>query len=198
MMKTYDGIKKHFPRTAVLLGVLTLLFSMPAFAHCDSYDGPLIQDAQSALENENVALVMKWIDPTHEAEISDLFDKTIAQKGKDPEIYSIVEKHFLETLVRLHRETENAPYTGLKPAGSTTPIIVMADASIANSDVNTLLDNLGHHIQAVIAEKHEKVTTLAKVKDNSVSQGRAYVAAYVDYTHTLEAIEAVLAHGGHH
>ena len=39
---------------------------------------------------------------------------------------------------------------------------------------------------------------LEKVKDNSVAEGRAYVSAYVDYTHTLEAFEAVLAHGSAH
>lgn len=40
---------------------------------------------------------------------------------------------------------------------------------------------------------------LEKVKDNSVTEGRAYVAAYVDYTHTLEALETVLSHqSGHH
>ncbi len=32
----------------------------------------------------------------------------------------------------------------------------------------------------------------------SVVEGRAYVVAYVDFTHTLEGIEAVMAHGGHH
>jgi len=68
--------------------------------------------------------------------------------------------HLKCLLVRLHRETQGAAYTGLMPAGSATPIVQMAD--------------------------------------NSVAQGRAYVVAYVDYTHTLEAIEAVLAHGGHH
>ncbi len=197
-MKIFDGTKKHLGGKLVLVGLLTLMFGMPTFAHCDSYDGPVIQDALKALENENVELVLKWIEPDQEAEITNLFDKTVALKGKDSDIYNIVEKHFLETLVRLHRETEGAPFTGLKPAGSTTPMVRMADMSIENSDVGTLLDNLGSHIRAVIAEKHEKVTTLAQAQNNSVSQGRAYVEAYVDYTHTLEAIEAVLAHGGHH
>ncbi|HNR27095.1 MAG TPA: DUF6448 family protein [Bacteroidales bacterium] len=57
---------------------------------------------------------------------------------------------------------------------------------------------LRDHISRVITEKYEKVAELSKVKDLSVEQGRAYVDAYVDYTHTLEAIEAVIAHGEHH
>ena len=53
-------------------------------------------------------------------------------KSGDQEIYKIVEKHFFETLVRLHRETEGEPYTGLKPAGSTSKIVQMADNSIVS------------------------------------------------------------------
>ena len=37
---------------------------------------------------------------------------------------------------------------------------------------------------------------LSETKDNSVEQGRAYVEAYVEYTHTLEALEQIL-HGSH-
>lgn len=197
-MKTNNKFKGVFGKAAFLLTILMLMFTVPTYAHCDSYDGPVIQDAYKALEKEDVRFVMKWIETKHEAEITNLFNKTVGLKNKDVEIYSIVEKHFLETLVRHHRETEGAPYTGLKPAGSTAPIVQMADNSIENQDVKTLLTNLGNHIQEVIAEKYEKVAALSKVKDNSVAEGRAYVAAYVDYTHTLEGIEAVLAHGGHH
>ena len=197
-MKTLKEIKKSIVKATIVLGAFLLLFSMPTYAHCDSYDGPVIQDAYKALEKEDVSYIMKWIVKDQEAEVESLFNKTVGLKNKDAEIYGIIEKHFLETLVRLHRETEGAAYTGLKPAGSTTPIVQMADNSIANKEVSTLLNNLGEHIQAVITEKYEKVAALSKVKDNSVAEGRAYVVAYVDYTHTLEAIEAVMEHGGHH
>lgn len=197
-MKTLKEIKKSIAKATIVLGAFLLLFSMPTYAHCDSYDGPVIQDAYKALEKGDVSYVMKWIVKDQEAEIESLFNKTVGLKNKDAEIYGIIEKHFLETLVRLHRETEGAAYTGLKPAGSTTSIVQMADNSIANKEVKTLLTNLGEHIQAVITEKYEKVAALSKVKDNSVAEGRAYVVAYVDYTHTLEAIEAVMEHGGHH
>lgn len=197
-MKTLQQISNSFSKTSMILGLLFLLISIPAFAHCDSYDGPVIKDAIKALEKENVNFVKKWIEPQQEAEIIKLFNKTVSLKNKDAEIYSLVEKHFFETLVRYHRETEGAPYTGLKPAGSTEPIIQMADTSIASSNVKTLLNNLGNHIQKVITEKYEKVAALSTVKDHSVAEGRAYVAAYVDYTHTLEALEKVMSHGAAH
>lgn len=197
-MKTLQQIKNSFSKTSMILGILFLFVSIPAFAHCDSYDGPVIKDAYKALENKEVSYVLKWIDKEQESEIKNLFNKTVALKGGDAEIYKIIEKHFLETLVRLHRETEGEPYTGLKPAGSTAPIVQMADNSIVNKESKTLLTNLGKHIDAVITEKYNKVAALSKVKDYSVAEGRAYVKAYVDYTHTLEGIEAVMAHGGHH
>ena len=197
-MKTLQQISNSFSKTRMILGLLFLLISIPAFAHCDSYDGPVIKDAIKALEKENVNFVKKWIEPQQEAEIIKLFNKTVSLKNKDAEIYSLVEKHFFETLVRYHRETEGAPYTGLKPAGSTEPIIQMADNSLASSNVKTLLHNLGNHIQKVITEKYEKVAALSTVKDHSVAEGRAYVAAYVDYTHTLEALEKVMSHGAAH
>lgn len=191
-------MKNGFMKIAFLFGLALFAFSTPTFAHCDSYDGPVIQDAFKALEKEDVSYVMKWILEEQEAEIENLFDKTISLKKADAEIYSIVEKHFLETLVRLHREMEGAPYTGLKPAGSMTPFVQMADESIEKGEVKTVIKNLNHHIQETLAEKFAKVNALSKTKDNSVAQGRAYVEAYVDYTHTLEGIEAVLEHGGHH
>ena len=46
----------------ILFGSLLMLFgTLPASAHCDSYDGPVIKDASKALETNNVNLVLKWI-----------------------------------------------------------------------------------------------------------------------------------------
>ena len=191
-------VNRLFGKAGLLLGIVMMLISLPAQAHCDSYDGPVIQDALKALEHNDVNLVMKWIDAEHEAEISSLFSKTVNLKGQDQEVYEIVEKHFLETLVRLHREGEGAPFTGLKPAGSATHLVQMADASIAQNSIEGLLSKLTNHLEKDLSDKYQKVMELHKVKDNSAEQGRAYVAAYVDYTHTLEGIEHILAHGGHH
>ena len=199
-MKTKEMNFKTVKRFFSVLFVTTMLFfvSAPAFAHCDSYDGPVIKDAVKALETNNVNLVYKWITAEQEKEIGDLFNKTYNLKKGDKEIYSIVEKHFLETLVRLHRETEGAPYTGLKPAGTTKQIVVLSDKAIENHDIDNLLTQLNGHIASVIKEKYHKVETLGKVKDNSAEQGRAYVEAYVDYTHSLEALHDILEHGGGH
>lgn len=178
--------------TLLLMTVINLSFT---YAHCDSYDGPVIKEALQALEDNNVTLILKWINEDQEEEITDLFQKTQSLRSGDTEIYAIVEKHFLETLVRLHRETEGEPFTGLKPAGSVEPIISMADESLVSGDFNYLSKQLTAHITQVLKEKHKTALELSRVKDDSVEQGRAYVAAYVAYTHTLEGIHNMLTHG---
>jgi hypothetical protein len=181
--------------TVVLLMVLTVFVGIPAMAHCDSFDGPVIKDAQKAFKTNDVNMVLKWVNHEQEQEIISLFRKTYNLKNGDKKVYGIVEKHFLETLVRLHRETENAPYTGLKPSGSTKMIVQLGDAAIAEGSVDDLAGKLNNHIEQVVRKKYNRVASLKKVKDDSVGLGREYVEAYVDYTHTLEAIHNILEHG---
>jgi len=187
---------------SLLLGFAFMIASISGFAHCDSYDGPVIKDALRALDQNNVQLVLKWIDPQQEKEVISLFNKTYSLKDGNQEVYSIVEKHFFENLVRLHRETEGEPYTGLKPAGSMTPLIAMSDKSIATGNVEEVITPVTTHLEQILRERFAKVAKLSKTKDNSVAQGRAYVEAYVQYTHTLEALEHLLhgslSHGGGH
>ena len=184
---------------AILLSAILISISGPLFAHCDSYDGPVIKDALSALQNNNVTLILKWVDPKDEKEMVDLFNKTYALRSGDKEIYDIVEKHFLETLVRLHRESEGQPFTGLKAAGNTPAIIKLTDNALEMENVDDLLSKLDAHIESVVREKYDRVIMLEKTKDENLEDGREYVEAYVDYTHTLEAIHSILVSGaGHH
>jgi hypothetical protein len=179
----------------LLLSSFILIFTNTASAHCDSYDGPVIKDAEKALETNNVNLVLKWVSKEQEKEITPLFQKTYELQNGDKQVYEIVRKHFFESLVRLHRETEGAPYTGLKPAGTTKPIIQMTDKALNENNVDDFLQKLNNHIDKVVREKFNKVSELNKVKDDSVEKGREFVAAYVDYTHTVEAIHDIIEHG---
>ncbi len=182
---------------AILFCALWLL-PQQSFAHCDSYDGPVVKDALKALEMRSPVLVFKWINQEQEKEITELFNKTLQYKNKDAKVYELLKKHFLETLVRLHRETEGEPFTGLKPAGNIKPIIQKTDAALENQEIDSFLTEFGGDLQKVIREKYNKVAELKLVKDNSVEQGRAFVAAYVDYTHSIEALHEILEHGAHH
>ena len=181
-----------------LIAIFSLISIQPASAHCDSFDGPALKDAARALETNNVDLILKWISVDMEAEVVPLFHKTYSLRNGDPEVYEIVKKHFYETLVRLHREMEGAPFTGLKAAGTTAPITVMSDKALQTGDFDSLLKALNKHVNAQLQEQYEKVAALYKVKDNSAEEGRKFVAAYVDYTHSIEAVHDILSgEGGH-
>ncbi|MBN1650334.1 MAG: hypothetical protein JW857_03330 [Bacteroidales bacterium] len=195
--------KLNFKVIATLFFSIFFLSANLSFAHCDSYDGPVIKDAVKALETNNVNIILKWVEQEDEGEITNLFNKTYKLRNGDKEIYQIVEKYFFETLVRIHRAGEGAPYTGLKPAGNTSQIVKMADHAIETGDIDDLTSKFTAHIEKVVKEKYNKLMELSKVQSESLEKGRAYVAAYVDYTHTLEAIHAPLehaaaAHAEHH
>ena len=199
-LKNNVSERNPFKAKLFVVVIISLMFALPfsSLAHCDSYDGPVIKEAYKALETNNVSLVLKWISKEQEQEIISLFNKTSKLKSGDKEIYQIVEKHFLETLVRLHRETEGAPYTGLKPAGSTKKIVVLSDKAIDSTSADDLVGKLNGHVEKVVREKYNLVSALNIEKDISAEKGREFVKAYVDYTHTLEAIHGILESGGGH
>ena len=184
--------------TLSLIAFFSILSMQPASAHCDSFDGPALKDAEKALETNNVDLILKWINADMEDEVVPLFHKTYSLRNGDKEIYEIVKKHFYETFVRLHREMEGATFTGLKPAGSVAPITMMSDKALETGDFDSLLKALNNHINGVLQEKFDNTEALYKVKDNSVEEGRKYVEAYVDYTHSVEAVHDILLGGGDH
>lgn len=191
-----SGFKNLLP--VMMMFILFSIGTLPAYAHCDSVDGPVITDAKEALKTNEVSHVFKWIDKEQEKEVTTLFNKTYNLKDGDPEIYELVKKHFFETLVRLHRETENAPYTGLKAAGTTKKIIQLSDEAIQDKNIDALISKLNNHVEKVIRNRYEKVEKLNEVKDESAQKGREYVKAYVQYTHTIEALHDVLKHGDAH
>lgn len=192
-----SSVNVSLGRRLILAVVIIFMALVPwkMEAHCDSYDGPVIQDAYKALKSKDVTPILKWVEVKHEQEVVSLFNKTLTYQNVDDQVYQLLEKHFLETLVRLHREGEGAPFTGLKPAGSTELIVQMTDEALQNQDIEAFLEKFSAHTERFIHEKYEKVAALKLVKDNSVEQGRAFVAAYVDYTHTVEALHRILEHG---
>ena len=181
-----------FKMRALLLVFAFMLAGISGFAHCDSYDGPVIKDALKALQQKKVELVLKWVEPKYEKEITAKFNQTLNLAGSNKEVNKVLETYFLETLVRLHREGEGATYTGLKPAGSMTPMIAMADHSLETKNVDEVVNTVTSHFEKLLRERYAKAAELSKTKDESVKAGREYVAAYVQYTHTLEALEHIL------
>ena len=124
----------------VLAAVLFALHPRPAFSHCDTLDGPVVKDARTALETRDVTPVLKWVAADNEGEIRQAFAHALAVRGLGAEARSLADRFFFETLVRVHRQGEGAPYTGLQPAGAEVePGIAASDRALETGSVDTLV-----------------------------------------------------------
>lgn len=183
---------------------LTLVFTgffiaMPlmAEAHCDSMDGPVIKEAQAALETGKVFPLLKWVPEADEDFIKKLFEETLAVRKESAAARRLADTHFFETLVRVHRAGEGAPYTGIKPAGDISPALVLADKAIDNEDVSVLAKKIAAKVEEKIKADFAKVVEAKKKESQSIGDGREYVSAYVQYVHFVEGVHGSLSAGGH-
>lgn len=172
----------------------TLLWSSASYAHCDSMDGPVIGDARTALNEKSLKPVLKWIDPADEKGLAAAFNDTLEVRGGNPRARELADKYFFETLVRLHRATEGAPYTGLKPAGSASAAAKAADKALAEGNVDALARKLGEKVTGFVTKQFQE--TMQGVNAESVSDGREFVDNYVRYVHSIEEIHNIVA-GAH-
>jgi hypothetical protein len=172
----------------VALGLLVLAPNR-VLGHCDGMDGPVVKAAQKALETGNVKLVLIWVQKPDEVEIRKAFDQTITVRKLSPEARALADRYFFETLVRLHRAGEGAPYTGLKPAGRDLgPAIPAADKALEADSVEPLLKLLSDTVQAGTREQFKHAAAKKNFDKNDVESGREYVKAYVEFVHYVERI----------
>ena len=168
-----------------------------AFAHCDTLNGPVIPEAKAALAAGDVSPVLKWVQPADEVAIKAAFAKAIAVRGQSPEAQELADQFFLETLIRLHRAGEGAPYTGLKDE-PVEPIVALADGALASGSADEMIGKITGHVAGAIREKFEKALEAKKHADESVEAGREYVEAYVAYVHFVEGVHAAVMSAGSH
>jgi hypothetical protein len=161
----------------------------PALAHCDTMNGPVVTDAKKALDSGDLTPVLKWIKTDTEPEIRAAFDKALAVRKGSPAARDLADTWFFETLVRVHRAGEGAPYTGLKPAGTNVdPGIEAADHALESRSVDPLVKDLTSAIDASVRERFRRASNAAREKDASVEAGRRYVEAYVQFIHYVERL----------
>jgi zinc transport system ATP-binding protein len=102
-------------------------------------DGPTVADGYKAIETGNVNYILKWVPPEDEKEMADIFDLAMKVRELSPEAKELSEKYLFDSLVRMHRAAEGAPFTGVKPSG--TPIdekVMAADEAILTGDLSKL------------------------------------------------------------
>lgn len=186
--------KRFFGALGLAGLALVLVGANFAFAHCDGLDGPVVKAAQKALQTNNVNLVLIWVQKENEPSVKALFQQTLTVRKLSPESKALADRHFFETLVRLHREGEGAPYTGLKPAGRDLgPAIPAADRAIESGETAALERLLVNEMRAGLREAFGRVQARRKYDANDVAAGREYVKAYVEYLHFVERLHEATA-----
>jgi hypothetical protein len=154
-----------------------------------------VKAARTALETGKVNPVLAWVRPGDEAEIRAAFGRALAVRKLGPEARELADLSFLETVVRVHRAGEGAPYTGLKAAGQDLgPAVPAADRAIAQrspAEVERLL------VEAVRKGLHQRLdrVTARPPPGERVAEGREWVAAYVPYVHWVEGVYQAAAGG---
>ncbi|MFH1765441.1 MAG: DUF6448 family protein [Gemmatimonadota bacterium] len=178
---------------AVALLATGLVAPTPVAAHCDSMNGPVVKAARAALAAGDVDLVLVWVQGGDEKEIRDAFARTMRVRSAGGEAQELADYWFFETLVRIHRSGEGAPYTGLKgpeyeiPAG-----IAAADKAVESGALGGLDERMAEHAIEVLRNKFGELASFQGYAQDDVATGRQFVHAYVEFIHFVENLHGLI------
>lgn len=166
--------------------------------HCDSLDGPVVQAARRALDAGDVNLALPYVPAEGEDEVRAAFQRALPVRDLGPQAREVADLAFFETVVRIHRAGEGAPYTGLKPAGlSVGPVIPLAERSIEEHSAETLADFLAADLHNELSKRLEAVEQLAVHGKRSLQDERRYVEAMLGFEVYSHHLYQALHAGGH-
>jgi len=170
--------------------------------HCDSLDGPVVTAAARALQAGDVDLVLPYVHADGEAEVRQAFARVLPLRAGGDGTRELADRWFFETVVRVHRAGEGAPYTGLKPAGlDPGPVLPLAEQAVETGEVGPVYEVLAAELRHQLERRLRRVGELAAASDRSVGDARAWVEAMLGFEvyahHTYTALRSG-PHGEHH
>lgn len=172
---------------ATLIAVYFALFAIVPLngqAHCDSIHGPVVADARRAIEEKDVNPVLKWVNREDEETVRSAFTSVLSVRELNSEAQQLADLYFFETVVRLHRASEGAPFTGLKEVDShESPVVELADISLESGSSEEILHFLIETVRQGIQDRFITAGETKTKANHSIEEGRNFVAAYVEYVH---------------
>lgn len=192
-------------RRLLMATVMAGLLAGPAFAHCDSVDGPVAGAALEALATGNVNLALPYAPASAEDEIKAAHQMAREARAEGKSAGQVAERWFMETVVRLHREGEGASYTGLKPAGTDHgAVIPAAEKALETGDPTQVKTLLSGAVERLL---QDRFTAAQKVLESTrstppetaddVAEARERVNAEFAFIEYAEGIHAALKAEGH-
>jgi hypothetical protein len=166
-------------------------------------DGPVVGAARRALESEDVNFALAYVPESGEAEVKSAFERVLRARKAGPAAREVADLYFFETVVRVHRAGEGAPYTGLKPAGMDEgPVIPVAEKAIEAGSPDALIKTLADTLRQEVQHRFKHMMHLRDYAPGDVARARAYVEAMLGlqvYAHQLYgAMKADPHESGHH
>lgn len=191
---------------SILMGTMIFaviaLNSKVAEAHCDSLDGPVVLAAKKALDSKDVNVVLPYVFKEGENEVKKAFDKVISVRGKDPEVKDLADRYFYETVMRVHRKGEGAPFEGLQPAGiDYGPALPAAEKALEEGSDKKLKKLLHKHLDGAIENKFEETMRIIELesKHDSVTAKRKVVEAKFEFEkYILGIVDSIQSTGHEH
>ncbi len=163
--------------------------------HCDSLDGPVVTAARHALEAGDVDVVLPFVPESGEDEVREMFTAVLPVRGLGEAAGDVADRLFFETVVRIHRAGEGAPFTGLKPAGlDVGPVIPLAERAVTTGSSKRVADYLAGVLRDQLKQRLDEVNRLAATRAESVAHARDWVEAVLGFEvyshHLLDALNA--------
>jgi hypothetical protein len=182
---------------AIRILPLALVFFLPgaAVAHCDTLRGPVVAAARAALAASDASPVLHWVRAEDEEAVRSALRHVLAVRGLGPEAAELADRYFFETVVRLHRQGEGAPFTGLKDADP-EEVVAAVDRALATGERAKLERLLVDAVRVHLDRNLAPALAGRSFRPGDVAAGREFVAAYVRLTHWAEGVLSA-AEGGH-
>lgn len=183
----------------LIAGAGVLLRAEPADAHCDSVNGPVVGAARLALERNDVRLVLPYVKPDGESELTAAFRHTMEARMAGPAAAEVADRWFFETAVRLHRAGEGASFTGLKDTSDFGPALEAADHALHSGSVDEVIAVLNAAISEGVIARFQAVQVARAEADQAgtVEAQRERAETELMFEQYVEQIY-VSARGGAH
>jgi hypothetical protein len=165
-------------------------------------DGPVVTTARQALDAGDVKLILPYVPEDGETEVIEAFDKVLPLHRQVYGTKQVADQYFFETVVRIHRAGEGAPFTGLKPAGlDVGPVIPVAEKAIETESPDELEQLLVDIVRTEVRKRFDQMLHLKKHAQEDLDAARKYVEAMLGlqvYSNKLYLCAKAEPHEGVH
>lgn len=186
------------PYINLLFLLFILLSGTELYGHCDRKNGPVAVAAGEALKLGDFEKISIWVGKEQEQELKEKFQQSLEIYRQGGKAAELAEEYFMETSVRLHREAEGLPFTGLKEAQPNPEDIEAAEKALDTGNVDPVLYLLSEKMREKISHWFQEAQQAEERKHNSVEAGREWVDTYVKYITYIHGLYQTIEQGPPH